>query len=217
MGTGVSFTQVTNEFLVYNMTTTPTIRSQTHGIPRSWICLDSGATQHVFCNEDFINGLTTDTASILHIHCNAGKSTIQRYGTGFGVLKRVGRIWYQSDINQTGLPKSCLVLSELRKVYGIKLEYRGFVLSSSGVDLVFKDRTCGLFAMEVSSITCLTIASVKVNSKNYSTEDYRRAEAVRNLQHKSGRPDDRMFGAVLDNNRILNCPYISSDIHNAKT
>ena len=212
VGTGVSFTQVAGEFSVYNMTMTPTISSQTHGIPRSWICVDSGATQHVFCNKDFINGLTTDTTSVLHIHCNAGKSTTQRYGTGFGVLQKAGRIWYQPD----GIA-NVLSLSELRKVYDIKLEDRGFILTSSGIELVFKERACGLFAMDVSLITCLTIASVKVNSANYSKEDCRRAKAVRDLQHKLGHPDDKTFGAALDNSKILNCPYTSRDIHNAKT
>ena len=120
----MSFTQVAGEFSVYNMTTTPTIRSQTHDIPRSWICLDSGTTQCVFCNKDFMNGLTTDTTSILHTHCNAGKSTTQRYGTGFCVLgSGINQILTRRDCQSlvlVGIAKSLRYKTRISRVRSIQ-------------------------------------------------------------------------------------------------
>jgi len=89
--------------------------------------------------------------------------------------------------------------------YGLQLfDKENNLVLSSGRD------SNGLFACSFDDIEHMTLLTL-----NFTKEQIRRAEEVRNLQQRLCFPSDFSLGTALTNGNILNCEYTAQDVKNA--
>jgi len=162
---GVTMSQVGGKRDAVNMTLSSSITSHRSLIPSTWVCLDSGASQHLFVNQELLTDWAKDDSTLLQVRCNAGTVETRSYGRGRNRLAAVGRIWFYDKGIANVLSLACL-----RKAFDVVLTNIGFIATGKdGNVLVFEERACGLFAMdarspESSDSACMDVESGARNS-----------------------------------------------------
>ena len=100
---GVTMSQVGGKRVAVNMTLSSSITSHRSTIPSTWICLDSGASQHLFVNQELLTDWAKDDSTVLQVRCNAGTVETRSYGRGATSWLKSGGFGFMTK----ALPMSC--------------------------------------------------------------------------------------------------------------
>ena len=136
-------------------------------------------------------------------------------------VKNYGTVWYDP-----GGWVNILSLHQVKEAHDIKFNsvtQDEFIvtgkLTGETAD-IFRPSPQGLYYTNWATTTTtngsVLVSTVKENKVSYSKHDVKRAEAVRALQAKIGRPTTRELMAILDQKLITNCPYTSKDVQIAE-
>jgi Reverse transcriptase (RNA-dependent DNA polymerase)/Zinc knuckle len=188
-------------------------------IPHDWILLDSQSTVSVFNNRALLTDIRKSN-TILRVHTNGGT----QISTEKGHIRNFGDVWYN--------PKSLaniLSMAEVRKVCRItmdtSLEAAMHVHRKDGTIMTFKEYTSGLYFFDTGTPSppntyspghdYLFLNTVAANKQRYTRHEIEGADKARALYRKIGRPSEKDFTHILQNNLIRNCPITADDARRA--
>ena len=186
-------------------------------VPPHWVLLDSQATVSIFSNKKLITNITK-VATSMTIRGLCGKRTTNLQAQ----VKNYGTVWYDP-----GGWVNILSMHQVKRAHSIHFnsvkedEFIVRAILTGEVTDIFRPSPEGLYYTSWPSAPfthgSVLVSTVKDNKTSYSKQDIKRAEAVRQLQAKIGRPNTREFITILDAKMINNCPYTSKDIKIAES
>ena len=178
-------------------------------IPDTWILLDSQSTMSVFKNPNFLENIRENDSSIT-VLTNGGEQT----STLVGDINNFGTVWYNPESIA-----NFLSLAEVRQKCRVTMDTDiGPVLhihKKDGSTIKFTEHTNGLYVHNPYAPTkdYTFVSTVEANKQLYTDREVSEAEAALALHRKLGRPSQKHFEQILQNNLIRNCPVT---IHDAK-
>ena len=188
-------------------------------IPRTWILLDSQSTVSVFNNPALLSNIRP-SPTVLRVHTNGGT----QLSTKIGHVKNFGDVWY----NQNSLA-NILSMAEVRKKCRITMdtsvEAAMHVHRKDGSIMTFTEFQSGLYFFDTTATytpntysqnsNYLFLSTVADNKSRYTRCEIEGADRARSLYRKIGRPSEKEFLTILQNNLIRNCPVTSDDARRA--
>ena len=190
-------------------------------IPNTWILLDSQSTVSVFKNRALLTNVRKSDKT-LRVHTNGGT----QLSTEMGHVKNFGDVWYNNDSLA-----NILSMAEVRKICRITMdtsvEAAMNVHRRDGSLMKFTEYKSGLYYFDTgapitnntnstsNSQDYLFLNTVEDNKRQYTRREIEGADKARDLYRKIGRPSEKEFNDILQNNLIRNCPITSDDAKRA--
>ena len=208
----------------------------------SMIILDSGATEHTFCNDQFLWNIE-ESAHALDLHTNVGSRSITSTGR-FGDYD--GDIWYDPRGIANVISLSKLTSEGYRVYMDTDDDDAIFVYSDDGDYMRFESRL-GLYVYvfmdeeEHDAVLHNTryireevhptleqphfnlyqtlnepLETVKKNMEGFTKRQVKAAEEARSAMHKFGAPDLATFKMSIRSGLFKNCPITEEAIKHAE-
>lgn len=190
-----------------------TCQLQGNKIPRTWILLDNGSTVDVFVNPNLLQNIhTTDKTMV--IRCNAGITKTNQQG----YLRGYGNVWYNPD-GIANILSLARVQEKSRVTYDSNDDGRFIVHKQDGTKRIFERSRSGLYYLDARTIeTGITmIHTVQDIGSRFSAREYTNAQLARKIQNTIGRPSNKTYINIVNQNLLKNCPITEQDIINAET
>ena len=184
-------------------------------IPDTWILLDSQSTVSVLKNSKFLSNIRP-SPNKLRVHTNGGT----QFSSKMGTVTNFGDVWFNGDSLA-----NILSMAAVRKVCRItmdtSIEAAMHVHRKDGTVMTFKEYKSGLYYYNAdpkksnTTNAYLFLNTVAGNKGNYTQREIEGANKARALYKKIGRPSEKEFNDILQNNLIRNCPVTSDDAKRA--
>eukprot|EP00957_Ditylum_brightwellii_P190731 14520309-Ditylum_brightwellii.AAC.1 len=175
-------------------------------INQNWVLLDSQSIVNVFCNATLLTNVRKAGRS-LEIYSNGGSSATDLIGD----LAGFKTVWYQPD----GIA-NILSLASVQKEHHVTYDSQHgnnfLVERKNGTVRKSKQSERGLYYLIMDDNDYVLVSTVANNKTKYSPCDYSRAVAARNLHKTIGRPSLKPYLDIVDNNRLMNCPFTIDNI-----
>ncbi len=180
--------------------------------------LDTGSTFTSVKDEELVHDIK-DSDVCMKMNTNVGSRTItkDRKIPGLDIRAWVDR---KSIKNMFGFAN---MADQYHITYNNRIE-DAFIVHTKGKNIKFKRTTEGLYSYEFPDNYLELIKSLKTpsgsqhiltvaeNHKNYSVQQYERAQRARKLYHILNAPSKKNFKYILRSNQIKNCPVTPQDV-----
>jgi len=188
------------------------VSSIPHNDLKFLILLDCASTVCFFINHDLVSNIHKSEVP-LYLGTNNGVNITYEQANYDGM-----DVWF----NPKGLANvlSYGLLTNIGRVVGDSYYHSSIFYHKNGHGWIeFEKLGCGLYAFDTrrpktnkpSFISYSLVQTVASNKSLYSDTQIKRAEGVRELFVKVGRPGKQHFRYMLGNNLLLNYPYISEN------
>jgi hypothetical protein len=173
-----------------------------HGLPSSWLLLDSCSTTDIFANANLLSDIQ-DAPHPIWVQCNAGRIQLTKYGK-FGDYPY--HVWYNSD----GVA-NILSLYHVMRQYCVSTDStKGqaiIVHNNNGTHLRFEPSARGLYKHELPTnnisslkdtwLMMLSVSTVKESMSKFSKFAYQHAIEAQRLQNIIIRPPSQKYRDVI--------------------
>ncbi|CAJ1950718.1 unnamed protein product [Cylindrotheca closterium] len=187
-------------------------RHPTSGLPVTWLILDTGSTANIFCNGSLLRKIHKVKKG-LRVRCNAGVVELNMKGF-FGDYPEA--VWF----NPKGIA-NIFSFHNMNKHCNITYDNAAtdrFIVDFKNEKIEFLPTDKGLYHMDLKdqlNSAWNFFETVKGQKAKHTKASVIRAAKARHIQNIIGRPGDRRFTDIVNNNLLRDCPVTSEDIKTA--
>jgi hypothetical protein len=183
----------------------------------SWLLLDSQSTMSVFNNKDMLTNVRP-SAHVIRAITNGGFQDSNMIGD-YTQLGGACEVWYNpasiaNILSLADVRKHCTVTMDSSRSPSINVHRK------DGTIMNFAEHPSGLY-IHHSNETSAPVANysflstVAEHKRSFSQRQVKQTDLARKLYRMLGRPDEKTFRSILQNNLIINCPVTSDDAYRA--
>ena len=186
-------------------------------IDPSWLLIDSQSTMSVFNNKTMLRNVR-QSPHVIRALTNGGHQDSNMIGD-YPNLGKVCTVWY----NPASIA-NILSLADVRKICTVTMDSSRspsiHVHRHDGTIMSFDEHPSGLYVYNSNDsstpiVNYTFLSTVAEHKRTFSQRQIKQADLARKLYRMLGRPDEKTFRSILQNNLILNCPVSPDDAHRA--
>ena len=179
------------------------------------ICLDSGSTTDIFCNDAFVNGIFKAARSTMTVDTNGGEATTDLQAS----VKDFGMVWFMKHA-LTNIFSLCNMVKKYRVTFDSAVLDNAFFVHLPDRKVRFGANDQGIYIMTPEIIDSRSepqkrvtfLQTVEENKKFYKPTEVAQATKARALLVALGSPSVRDLKTAILTNAIKDNPVTTKDV-----